>query len=255
MSTTEPPALIYARPLIKLSGEALMGANGYGIDPAEVTRIAEDVASTARAGCYVSLVVGGGNVFRGLAGVASGMDRSAADYMGMLATVMNGLALQAACVKAGVRTELYSGLPVPSVCRTYHWQDARRDLDEGAVVIFAGGTGNPFFTTDTAAALRAAEMGCDAVLKATNVDGVYSADPRADSGATRYDHLTFTEMLARHLKVMDAPAIAIARDNQIPIVVFSLAEKGAIANVLRGKGLCTVISDSSRDERQKFPAE
>ncbi len=222
-----------------------MGGNGYGIDPSALNRIAEDIAEAVRSGCRPALVVGGGNVFRGLSGVANGMDRRAADYMGMLATVMNALALQHACEQAGIRAVIYSGLPVPSICRTYHWQDARRDLDDGVTVIFAGGTGNPFFTTDTAAALRAAEMGCDGLMKATNVDGVYSADPRTDPLAVRYDRLTFTEVLARDLKVMDAAAIALARDNHIPIVVFSLREKGAIASVLRGNGVCTVISDEN----------
>jgi uridylate kinase len=237
--------LLYRRPLIKLSGEALMGAQGNGIDPQELRRIAEDVAAAVHAGSRPALVVGGGNIFRGVAGVASGMNRVTADQMGMLATVMNGLALQNALMSAGIPAAVFSGLPVPTVCPSYTFHEARRAMEDGLVAIFAGGTGNPYFTTDTAAALRAAEMGCDAILKATNVDGVYSADPRRDPGATRYDRLTFTEVLARDLKVMDAAAIALARDNQIPIVVFSLHEKGAIAGVLQGACACTVISDAA----------
>jgi uridylate kinase len=235
--------LLYRKPLVKLSGEALMGARGYGIDEAALSRIAADLACTVALGCRPALVVGGGNIYRGIAGAARGMDRVAADYLGMLATIMNALALQHALKAAGVRAEIFSGLPAPSVCRTYHWIEAREAAECGVIPIFAGGTGNPFFTTDTAATLRAAELGCDAVLKATNIDGVYTADPKSDPGAARFDRLTFTEALARGLKVMDGAAIALARDNGLPIVVFSLHEKGAIASVLRGEAVCTIISD------------
>jgi uridylate kinase len=235
--------LLYRKPLIKLSGDALMGARGHGIDETALGRIVSDLAAAYALGCRPALVVGGGNIFRGIAGVAQGMDRVAADYMGMLATIMNGLALQHVLTREGLRAEVFSGLPAPSVCRTYHWLEARAAAESGAIPIFAGGTGNPFFTTDTAAALRAAELGCDALLKATNIDGVYSADPKSDPRASRFDRLTFTEALAQGLKVMDGAAIALARDNKLPIVVFSLHEKGAIASVLRGEAVCTIISD------------
>lgn len=250
MPNPDTAAPLFHRPLIKLSGEALMGADGYGIDPNELARIATDIAEAVALGCRPALVVGGGNIFRGLAGVASGMDRVTGDHLGMLATVMNALALEQACRAAGLLARVFSGLAVPSVCETYTWRAARGALDAGDLPIFAGGTGNPFFTTDTAATLRAVEMGCDAVLKATNVDGVYSADPRRDASAIRFDRLTFTEVLARDLRVMDAAAIALARDNGIPIVIFSLREKGAIASTLRGASVSTIICDGeSPDSR------
>lgn len=235
------PPLPYTRPLIKISGEALMGAGRHGIDDETLSDIAIDLAGVARSGARVAVVVGGGNIFRGLAGAAHGIDRVKADFMGMLATVMNGVALQQALRRAGQAASLYSGLPVPTVCKTFSRDEASADLDGGAVVVLAGGTGNPFFTTDTTAALRAAELGCDAVLKATQVDGVYSDDPKANPRAERYNRLTFSEALARDLKVMDAAAIAIARDNSVPIVVFSLHQKGAIGKVMRGEALYSVV--------------
>jgi uridylate kinase len=237
------PPLPYKRPLIKISGEALMGAGRYGIDAETIAEIAADIADVAQAGARVAVVIGGGNIFRGMTGTAHGIDRVKADFMGMLATVMNGVALEQALRRAGQPASLYSGLPVPSICKTFSRDEAAADLDRGSAVVLAGGTGNPFFTTDTTATLRAAELGCDAVLKATQVDGVYSQDPKTNPGAARYDRLTFSEALAKNLKVMDGAAIAIARDNSIPIVVFSLHQKGAIGKVMRGEALYSVVGN------------
>ena len=235
--------LPYKRLLIKISGEALIGSGRYGIDPDALAAYAGDVAGVARSGVRVSLVIGAGNIFRGMAGVSQGLDRVKADFMGMLATVMNGLAFEQALKRQGQAVALYSGLPVPTVCKPFSRDEAAADLERGAVVILAGGTGNPYFTTDTTAALRAAELGCDAILKATQVDGVYSDDPKLNPRAKRYDRLSFSEVLAQDLKVMDAAAIAIARDNSIPIVVFSLHQKNAIGKVLHGEALCSVVGD------------
>jgi uridylate kinase len=235
------PPLPYSRPLIKISGEALMGSGRYGIDTDALDGIALDIADVAKRGARVAVVVGGGNIFRGLAGTGGGIDRVKGDFMGMLATIMNGLALEQALKHHGQPVSLYTGLPAPTVCKTFSRDEANADLDKGWVTVLAGGTGNPFFTTDTTAALRAAELECDAILKATQVDGIYSADPKLDPRAERYDRLTFSQILARDLKVMDAAAIALARDNSIPIVVFSLHQKGAIGKVLRGEALCSVV--------------
>ncbi len=239
------PPLPFKRPLIKISGEALMGSGRYGIDTETLDAIALDLAGLCREGIRAATVIGGGNIFRGLAAAATGMDRVKSDFMGMLATVMNGLALEQALRRQGQRAAVYSGLPVPTVCRTFSAGDACKDLDDGAAVILAGGTGNPFFTTDTAAALRAAELGCDAILKATQVDGIYSEDPKDNPRAVRYGRLSFSEVLSRDLKVMDAAAIAIARDNAIPIVVFSLHQKGAIGKVMRGEAICSVVGSGT----------
>jgi uridylate kinase len=233
--------LPFSRPLIKISGEALMGRGRYGIDTEALDLIAADIADIARNGSKVAVVIGGGNIFRGMSGTADGMDRVKADFMGMLATLMNGLALEEALRRQRQPAILYSGLPAPTVCKTFARDEAKADLERGVVTVLAGGTGNPFFTTDTTAALRAAELGCDAILKATQVDGIYSDDPKTNARAERYDRLTFSEMLARDLKVMDAAAIAIARDNAIPIVVFSLHQDGAIGKVLRGEAICSVV--------------
>ncbi len=233
--------LPYTRPLIKISGEALMGSGRHGIDADTLAEIAMDIADVARRDTRVAVVVGGGNIFRGMSGAAHGIDRVKADFMGMLATVMNGLAVEQALKRVGQAVSLYSGLPVPSICRTFSRDDAVADLERGEVVVLAGGTGNPFFTTDTTAALRAAELGCDAILKATQVDGIYSQDPKINPRAERYNSLTFSEVLARDLKVMDATAIALARDNAIPVVVFSLHQKGAIGKVLRGEARYSVV--------------
>ena len=233
--------LKYKRLLLKLSGEALMGQQGYGIDTAVTQRLARDVAEAVRAGCEIAVVVGGGNIFRGLAGAASGMDRATADYMGMLATVMNALAFQSALEDTGVGARVLSAIPMPTVCESYVRPKALHHVGLGRVVIFAAGTGNPFFTTDTTAALRAMELNCDAVAKATQVDGVYSADPKVDPSAERYDELTYSEVLARDLRVMDGAAIALARDNKLPVIVFSINTEGNLLKVLRGEARCTVI--------------
>ncbi len=233
----------YRRILLKVSGEALMGSQSYGIDVGTIERIAADIKEATAAGCQICLVIGGGNIFRGLSGAAAGIDRSTADYMGMLATVMNALAVQAALERSGMPTRVQTAIPMMSICEPYIRRRAVRHMEKGRVVIFAAGTGNPFFTTDTAAALRAAEMGCDAMLKATQVDGVYSADPKHVPDAERYDFLTYHEVLSRDLKVMDASAISLSRENNIPIVVFSIHERGNLTSVLRGEGRCTVIGE------------
>ena len=240
MTQTLPP-LKYKRLLVKLSGEALMGKGSYGIDMGVVDRLARDVAEAVAAGAEIALVIGGGNIFRGLSGAAKGMDRATADYMGMLATVMNALAFQNALAHAGASGRVMSAIPMPTVCESYVRPKALHHIAQGRVVIFAAGTGNPFFTTDTAATLRAMEMNCEAVAKATGVDGVYSADPKKDPSAERYDRLTYSQVLARDLQVMDGAAIALARDNRLPVIVFSITEAGNLLKVLRGEARATVI--------------
>ena len=237
------PGKTIKRVLLKLSGEALMGPSRYGIDPDTVRRIAEEIKNVQKLGCQVCVVVGGGNIFRGLEALANGFDRASGDYMGMLATVMNALALQNALEAIAVPTRVQSAIPMASVCEPYIRRRAQRHMEKGRAVIFAAGTGNPFFTTDTAAALRAAEMSCDLVLKGTQVDGVYSADPQKNPKAKRYKALRYHDVLARDLKVMDASAITLCRDNRIPIVVFSIHEKGAFARALKGEGRFTIIRD------------
>ena len=233
----------YGRILLKVSGEALMGSQTYGIDLGTVERIAADVKDAVDAGTQVCLVIGGGNIFRGLSAAADGIERATADYMGMLATVMNALAMQAALERAGVPTRVQSAIPMESVCEPYIRRRAIRHMEKGRVVIFGAGTGNPFFTTDTAAALRAAEMNCNAMLKGTQVDGVYSADPKTHPDAERYEILSYHEVLSRDLKVMDASAISLSRENRIPIIVFSIHDRGALAAVLKGEGRCTIIAE------------
>ena len=233
--------LKYKRLLVKLSGEALMGAGAYGVDMGVVNRLAKDVSDGVDAGCEIALVVGGGNIFRGLQGVAKGMDRATGDYMGMLATVMNALAFQNALEHIGTPARVLSAIPMPTVCESFTRPRAMHHLSKKRVVIFAAGTGNPFFTTDTAATLRAVEMGCAAVAKATQVDGVYSADPKKDASAVRYERLTYAEVLARDLKVMDGAAIALARDNKLPVIVFSIDEPGNLLRVLQGTARATLI--------------
>ena len=235
----------YRRVLLKVSGEALMGSSSYGIDVSALERIAGDIKDAVDAGAQICLVIGGGNIFRGLSGVAAGIDRATADYMGMLATIMNAIAMQAALERMGVPTRVQSAIPITSICEPYIRRRAIRHMEKGRAVIFAAGTGNPFFTTDTAAALRAAEMGCDAMFKATQVDGVYSADPKRVKGAERYDFLSYHEVLSRDLKVMDASAISLSRENGIPIVVFSIHEKGNLSQILKGKGRYTVIAEKA----------
>ena len=239
------PRPAFKRILLKLSGEALMGQGQFGIDPDETARIAGEVKRAVAAGYELCLVVGGGNIFRGLAAAAKGFDRTSADYMGMLATVMNALAVQNALEQAGVETRVQSAIPMPSVCEPYIRRRAERHMEKGRVVIFAAGTGNPFFTTDTAAALRAAEMQCDALFKGTSVDGVYDADPKRVPTATRYETLSYTKVLADDLKVMDASAVALCRDNAIPIVVFNIRESGTLAAVLAGDGTSTIVTTDS----------
>jgi uridylate kinase len=236
---------VYKRVLLKVSGEALMGTRDYGLDTGMVAKIANDIEAVVAMGVEVSLVIGGGNIFRGVAGAASGMDRAQADYMGMLATVMNALAMQSALEKRGVPTRVQSAIPMATVCEPYIRRRAERHMEKGRVVIFAAGTGNPFFTTDTAAALRATEMKCDALLKGTQVDGVYSADPRRDPAAKRYDELTYLEVLSRDLAVMDAAAISLARENRLPIIVFNIHAPGAFAAVMRSEGVFTKITEPS----------
>jgi len=233
----------HKRVLLKISGEALMGERDYGMDTTTVKAIAEDVRSVVELGVEVCLVIGGGNIFRGIAGAASGMDRAQADYMGMLATVMNALGMQSALERIGVPTRVQSAISMSSICEPYIRRRAMRHMEKGRVVIFAAGTGNPFFTTDTAAALRAAEMGCDALLKGTQVDGIYSADPRKNPDAKRYSTLTYLEVLARDLQVMDAAAISVARENKLPIIVFSIHEAGAFREVMLGHGRFTTVRD------------
>lgn len=238
---TGATGLGYKRLLLKLSGEALMGKSGFGIDMDVVDRLARDIGEAVNAGVEIAVVVGGGNIFRGLAGAAKGMERATADYMGMLATVMNALALQNALENAKVPARVVSAIPMPTVCESYIRPKALQHIEQGRVVIFAAGTGNPFFTTDTAATLRAVEMDCQAVAKATQVDGVYDSDPRRNPDAKRYDRLSYAEVLARDLKVMDGAAIALARDNGLPVIVFSIEEPGNLLKVLRGTGRATVI--------------
>ena len=233
----------YRRVLLKISGEALMGPQEYGLDQETVKRIARDVQAVNRMGVEICLVIGGGNIFRGVTAATQGMQRAAADYMGMLATVMNALAMQNALEQLGVHTRVQSAITMTAVCEPYIRRRALRHMEKGRVVIFAAGTGNPFFTTDTAAALRASEMGCDVLLKGTKVDGVYSADPRKVPDAQRYDRLTYLEVLSRDLKVMDAAAVSLARENRIPILVFSIQQEGTFADVIAGKGRFTIIKD------------
>jgi uridylate kinase len=235
----------YRRVLLKISGEALMGDQEYGLDPTMLGHVAGEIRSVHALGVQICLVIGGGNIFRGVKGAAAGMERATADYMGMLATVINSLAMQSALERSGIVTRVLSAITMQAVCEPYIRRRAIRHMEKGRVVVFAAGTGNPFFTTDTAAALRASEMGCDALLKATKVDGVYSADPKKVPGAERFDRLSYLEVLSRDLQVMDASAISLARENRIPILVFSIHNAGGFADVVSGKGLFTIITEES----------
>ena len=232
---------VYRRVVVKVSGEALMGPDSFGIHQPTLERIAADLIASQRLGVAIAVVVGGGNIFRGVNVSEKGIARPTGDMMGMLATVMNALALEGAIEKAGLAARTMSALTMPEVCEAYERRRALRHLEQGRMVLLAGGTGNPFFTTDTTAVLRAAEIGAEAVLKATDVDGIYSADPKKDRNAKRYDRLTHQEAIERNLKVMDSTAFALARENRMPIIVFSIREKEAIAAVLRGKGRATVV--------------
>ncbi len=232
----------YKRILLKVSGEVLMGDTPFGIDPTTLERVAEDVAEVVKTGVELCLVIGGGNIFRGATLAGKVVERATADYMGMLGTVMNALALQGALENVGVYTRVQSAIPMEAVCEPYIRRRALRHLEKGRVVIFAAGVGAPFFTTDSGAALRSAEMGCDALFKGTSVDGVYTADPKKDASASRYETLDYQEVLAKDLRVMDASAISLMRDNRIPIVVFSIRERGNFLKVLQGGGVYTTIA-------------
>ncbi|MCC7305175.1 MAG: UMP kinase [Alphaproteobacteria bacterium] len=238
------PALKYKRVMLKMSGEVLMGQQEYGMDPDTVHRVARDIKQVVDMGIQVCVVVGAGNIFRGVSGAAQGMDRTTADYMGMLGIVINALALQNALEQQGVSTRVQSAIRMDSICEPYIRRRALRHMEKGRVVIFAAGTGNPYFTTDTAATLRASEMDCDALFKGTKVDGIYSADPKHNPDAKRFDRLSYLEVLTRDLKVMDATAISLARENNIPIIVFSVREEGNFAEVVKSKGKYTVVTNT-----------
>ncbi|MBL0934122.1 MAG: UMP kinase [Rhizobiaceae bacterium] len=234
----------YKRILLKASGEALMGSQGFGIDVSVADQIAADIAEARSMGVEVAVVIGGGNIFRGVAVASKGGDRVTGDHMGMLATVINSLALRTSLIKLGVDAVVLSAIAMPELCESFSQRQATAYMDQGKVVIFAGGTGNPFFTTDSAAALRAAEIGANALLKGTQVDGVYSADPKKDPTATRFETITHEEVLVKGLAIMDTAAIALARENHIPIIVYSIHEQGGLGAILRGEGRCTVVADA-----------
>jgi uridylate kinase len=234
--------LKYKRILFKVSGEAMMGDKGFGHDVDAIQRICNQIISAYELGCEICLVVGGGNIFRGISVAATGMERASADYMGMLATCINGLALQNALEKRGVQTRMQSAIRMDSICEPYIKRKADRHLEKGRIVIFAAGTGNPFFTTDTAAVLRAVEVKCDVILKGTQVDGVYSADPKIDKNAVRYEKMKYNDVIKQELKVMDQTAITLAKDNKLPIIVFSIKGENALCDVLQGKGKFTIIN-------------
>jgi uridylate kinase len=234
--------LKFKRILFKVSGEALMGDKGFGHDVTAIERVCDQIISAYKLGCEICVVVGGGNIFRGVSQAAAGMDRVTADYMGMLATCINGLALQSALERKNISTRMLSAIPMNNICEPYLKRRAARHLEKGRVIIFTAGTGNPFFTTDTAAVLRAIEMGCDAILKGTQVDGVYSADPKIDKNATRYANVKYIEMLQQDLKVMDQTAVTLAKNNKLPIVVFSIKGENALQEVVQGKGMFSIIS-------------
>jgi len=234
--------LKFKRILFKVSGEAMMGDQAFGHDAKAIKKICNQVKAAHKLGCEICIVVGGGNIFRGVSKAAEGMERVTADYMGMLATCINGLALQSALEKEGIDTRMLSAIPMNSVCEPYIKRRAQRHLEKGRVIIFSAGTGNPFFTTDTAAVLRAVEMGCDGIFKGTQVDGVYTADPKIDKNATRYDSIKYIDVIKQDLRVMDQTAITLAKDNKLPIVVFSIKEENALQDVVSGQGKFTIIN-------------
>ena len=242
MSVLKTDAPKYKRILLKLSGEALMGEDEYGINMQTARQYAEEIAMATNKGVQIAIVVGGGNIFRGMTGAAKGMDRASADYMGMLATVMNGLALQGVLKEYGVQVVVMSAIPMPTVCEPYVRDHALEHLNNGKIVIFVGGTGNPYFTTDTASTLRAIEMNCDCLAKATQVDGVYTADPKKDPTAKRYDILDYDTILEKDLKIMDGAAIALARDNSLPLVIFSIHEQGNLVRMVEGTVTATFVN-------------
>ena len=241
MHQTSGTQVQFKRVLLKISGEALMGDQGYGLHPPTVERIAAEVKTVHDLGAEICMVIGGGNIYRGLQGSAQGMERTTADYMGMLATVMNALAMQSSLEEQGIHTRVVSAIPMDQVCEPYIRRRAVRHLEKKRVVIFAAGTGNPYFTTDTAATLRASEMACEAIFKGTQVDGIYNKDPKQHKDAVRYASVTYDEVLQKRLKVMDASAIALARDNNLPIIVFSLDEPGGFKGILSGNGTYTKV--------------
>jgi uridylate kinase len=234
----------YKKVLLKVSGEALLGDQNFGIDEKMVDRIADEIGEAVSLGVKVALVVGGGNIFRGMQIAQAGGNRVAGDQMGMLATVMNAISFHEGLERKGIKSRIFSAVPMPTICETFTQQRAEKAFNGGRVLLFAGGTGNPFFTTDSGAALRAAEMGCDALFKGTNVDGIYSADPKKDKDAKRFERLTHADVLAKGLAVMDAAAIALARDNRIPVIVFSIRQAGAFVDILKGAGRATIVADA-----------
>jgi len=242
------PAIKFKRVLLKMSGEVLMGDKEFGIDPATLDRIARDIKQAVDLGVQVCIVVGAGNIFRGVSGEASGLERVTGDYIGMLGTVMNALALQSTLEKHGVATRVQSAIPMDAVCEPFIRRRALRHMEKGRVVIFAAGSGNPFFTTDTPAALRATEMNCDALVKGTKVNGVYDSDPQKNPDAKKFDTLSYMDVLTKDLKVMDATAISLARENDIPILVFNVRKEGNFATVLQGKGEFTIVTDTSKKD-------
>ena len=229
------------RVLLKISGESLMGVGSYGIDVSTVDRVAKEISQVCKLGIEICLVIGAGNIFRGLSGAAAGMDRASADYMGMLATVMNSLAMQNSLERLGFQTRIQSAISMTEVCETYTRRRAIRHMEKNRIVIFAAGTGNPYFTTDTAASLRASEMDCDAIFKGTKVDGIYDKDPIEHNDATKFDKITYSEVLSKNLRVLDSSAVSLARDNNIPIIVFSIKENNGFLNIIKGKGSCSVV--------------
>ena len=234
----------YKRVLLKISGESLMGVGAYGIDVSTVDRVAKEIAQACSLGAEVCLVIGAGNIFRGLSGAAAGMDRASADYMGMLATVMNSIAMQNSLERLNIQTRVQSAISMTEVCETYTRRRAIRHMEKGRIVIFAAGTGNPYFTTDTAAALRASEMDCDAIFKGTMVDGIYDKDPKKSNDAKKFESISFDEVLANNLKVLDSSAVSLARDNNIPIIVFSILENDSFLNVIKGKGSFSIVKEN-----------
>ena len=233
----------FKRVLLKISGESLMGVGSYGIDVSTVDRVAKEISQVCKLGIEICLVIGAGNIFRGLSGAAAGMDRASADYMGMLATVMNSLAMQNSLERLGLQTRIQSAISMTEVCETYTRRRAIRHMEKNRIVIFAAGTGNPYFTTDTAAALRASEMDCDAIFKGTKVDGIYDKDPIQNQTAIKFDKITYSEVLAKNLRVLDSSAVSLARENNIPIIVFSINENNGFLNIIQDKGNCSIVEN------------
>tara|TARA_B100000424_G_C22909310_1_gene483739 strand:- start:8 stop:724 length:717 start_codon:yes stop_codon:yes gene_type:complete len=233
----------FKRVLLKISGESLMGVGSYGIDVSTVDRVAKEISQVCKLGIEICLVIGAGNIFRGLSGAADGMDRASADYMGMLATVMNSLAMQNSLERLGLQTRIQSAISMTEVCETYTRRRAIRHMEKNRIVIFAAGTGNPYFTTDTAAALRASEMDCDAIFKGTKVDGIYDKDPIQNQTAIKFDKITYSEVLAKNLRVLDSSAVSLARENNIPIIVFSINENNGFLNIIQDKGNCSIVEN------------